>query len=78
MNWVTGIAAYLVIWWVVIFAVLPWGVRRDEQPLPGVDPGAPAQPRLLVKLVATTLVSGLVWLGLYFAVREGLLDFRSG
>ena len=27
MNVATGIAIYFIIWWVVLFAVLPWGVR---------------------------------------------------
>jgi predicted secreted protein len=78
MSWVTGIAIYVVIWWVVIFAVLPWGVRHDASPSPGTEPGAPANPRLVLKVVATTLVSFVVWLGVYFALREGLIDFRAG
>ena len=40
MNWFTGIAAYIVIWWVVIFAVLPLGVRPAEDDV-GRRAGAP-------------------------------------
>ena len=41
----TVIAIYFLIWWVTLFAVLPWGVRNQEESgevAPGTDPGAPA------------------------------------
>jgi predicted secreted protein len=64
----TAIAIYFVLWWVVLFAVLPWGVRTQEEAelVPGSDPGAPALPHLARKLLATTIVSGLVFAGLYY------------
>jgi predicted secreted protein len=58
----TAIAIYFLIWWVVLFAVLPWGVRaQGEEGAPGTDPGAPLVPRLLAKLVWTTVVASLVF-----------------
>ena len=46
-------AIYLTIWWIVLFAVLPLGVRSSEEAeedLPeGADPGAPASPDLSEK-----------------------------
>ena len=41
----TAIAIYFLIWWIVLFAVLPWGVRaQGEEGAPGTDPGAPRVP----------------------------------
>jgi predicted secreted protein len=60
----TGFAIYFIIWWVVLFAVLPWGVRSQEENgtvAPGSDPGAPAIPRLKRKLFWTTIVAGVVF-----------------
>ena len=58
----TAIAIYFLIWWVVLFAVLPWGVRaQGEEGAPGTDPGAPTVPRLRAKLIWTTLVATAVW-----------------
>jgi predicted secreted protein len=58
----TAIAIYFRIWWVVLFAVLPWGVRaQGEEGAPGTDPGAPTVPRLRAKLIWTTLVATAVW-----------------
>ena len=62
MQVTTAIAIYFLIWWIVLFAVLPWGVRaQGEHGAPGSDPGAPMVPRLRAKLIWTTLVAGLVW-----------------
>jgi predicted secreted protein len=70
MALTTAIAIYFILWWVVLFAVLPWGVRGQQEGggeiVPGTDPGAPVLPQLARKLVATTLVSGLVFAALYY------------
>jgi predicted secreted protein len=60
----TAIAIYFIIWWVVLFAVLPWGVRSQEESgevAPGSDPGAPRLANLGMKLVWTTVVSSVVF-----------------
>jgi predicted secreted protein len=57
-------AIYLTIWFTVLFAVLPFGVRSQHEAgemAPGTDPGAPAAPRLLAKFAWTTLISALVF-----------------
>jgi predicted secreted protein len=58
-----AVAIYFVVWWIVLFAVLPWGVRSQHETgeiFPGSDPGAPARPLLLRKAVATTLISAAI------------------
>ena len=58
----TAIAIYFLIWWIMLFAVLPWGVRaQGEGGAPGTDPGAPTVPRLRAKLLWTTIAAGVVW-----------------
>ena len=64
MSLVTAIAIFFIIWWVVLFAVLPWGVHGQEESgvvSEGTDPGAPVRPRLWLKLVWTTIVSLVVF-----------------
>ncbi|NBW15939.1 MAG: DUF1467 family protein [Caulobacteraceae bacterium] len=44
-----GLAVYFVIWWTVLFAVLPFGVRSQAEAgeiSQGTDPGAPSAPRM--------------------------------
>ena len=58
----TAIAIYFLIWWLTLFAVLPWGVRaQGEAATPGTDPGAPMVPHLKAKLIWTTLVSSAIF-----------------
>ena len=62
MSYVSAFAIFFVLWWIVLFAVLPWGVRaQGEDGAPGTDPGAPAVPHLARKLVWTTLVATVVF-----------------
>ena len=77
MTWPIGIATYVVIWWIAIFAVLPWGVRPSEKGDLGHAAGAPANPRLLLKAAVTSVVAGVLWLIVYWAVNADLISFRS-
>ena len=75
----TAVAIYFLIWWIVLFAVLPWGVRaQGEDSPPGTDPGAPRVPRLMAKLVWTTVVAGVVWAVLRVGLRQRLGDASTG
>jgi predicted secreted protein len=74
MNLETFIAAYLTIWWVCLFAILPLGVRSHAEegiPVPGGgDPASPVNPNLGRKFFTTTwvaaIVEALLWLTLHF------------
>jgi predicted secreted protein len=77
MGWVTAAAMYVVIWWLVIFAVLPFGVKPSPEGDPGQRAGAPANPRLVAKIIATTLISLVIWTALIGLVRSGLVNFRG-
>ncbi len=77
MNWVEGIVVYVLIWWVVIFAVLPFGVRAPDEFVPGQARGAPANPRLWLKAGVTTLVSTAIWLVIWALIRSDWISFRG-
>jgi predicted secreted protein len=77
MPWPLGIATYVIIWWIVIFAVLPFGVRPSPEDDPGHAAGAPANPRLPLKAAVTTVVAAIIWLLVYWAVDAGLVNFRD-
>ena len=64
MGFALGLAIYFVIWWLVLFAVLPIGVRTQGEEgtiVPGTPASAPGAPRLLRIVVLTTLVTTLVF-----------------
>jgi len=79
MSLVSGIVVYFLIWWVTLFAILPIGTRPD----PDRDPesgwrGAPEQPQLWRKVLLTTLVATVLWLGAYLIISSDWLSFRTG
>ena len=68
MTVTTALAAFFLIWWVSLFAVLPWGVRSQHEGgdmVPGTDPGAPTSFRLGRTLLWTTAVAIVVYAGCY-------------
>lgn len=76
MSWATGVMVYLVIWWTVLFCVLPLGVRRVEKPGTGQEHGAPEKPDLVRKAIITTIVAAAVWI-VFFALHEAdVFSFR--
>jgi len=59
-----AVAVYFTVWWIVLFAVLPWGIRSQDEArdiVPGSDPGAPMLPRLAVKALWTTGISAVMF-----------------
>ncbi len=77
MSWATGLMVYLMIWWTILFAVLPLGVKRLENPGRGQDPGAPQRPQLQRKAIITSLVAAILWLGFYFLHQADVFSFRQ-
>jgi predicted secreted protein len=77
MNWFTGIVTYACILAVVIFAVLPWGVRIPDEPEPGHATSAPANPRLGLKVIVALALSALIWLVVYAIVVSDWISFRE-
>jgi predicted secreted protein len=70
MSFISVIAVYFIIWWLVFFAVLPWGVRshhEDREVTMGQEYGAPDVPMLGRKVVITSLIAALITGGVYLA-----------
>jgi predicted secreted protein len=77
MGLVSGIVVYLIAWWVVLFMILPLGVRTPEQPEEGHAPSAPERPRLKLKFLATTVIAAVVWVIVYALVEAEIVSFRD-
>jgi predicted secreted protein len=73
----TGFAIYFVIWWIVLFLTLPFGVRsqhEDGEGAPGTDPGAPVATQMGRKLIWTTVISALIFVTAWLAYGAGYLS----
>ena len=72
----TLIAIYFVVWWIVLFAVLPWGVRTQDEEgdvVMGTTSSAPVRPMLVKKAIATSIVAAVLVFFLWVAVdRYGI------
>ncbi len=77
MTLATGIMVYVVLWWIVLFTVLPWGAEPPANPEPGHATSAPEKPRLLLKFAVTTVIAGIVFAALYWFIDSGFVSFRD-
>ncbi|HEY7747986.1 MAG TPA: DUF1467 family protein [Aestuariivirgaceae bacterium] len=75
MSVITLCAIYFIIWWLVLFAVLPWGATSAHESgievEPGHAPSAPIRPMMIRKLVATSIIAGAI-------LAAGLWLFQAG
>ena len=80
----TAIAIYFVVWWIVLFAILPFGVKNaheaGETTLEGNEPGAPVKHQMDKKALITTVVAAIVFGIIYLAIMYGwpLITATSG
>ena len=68
MNWILPAASFFVLWWVVLFTMLPWALRTEDDEkhaMLGEMPGAPHRPRMLRALLLTTVISACLMAGYY-------------
>ncbi len=70
-------AIYFVIWWITLFAVLPFGVKNAREAgkkvEEGHDAGAPVIHGLLKKALINTVLAAVVFAGVYYAIISGVL-----
>ncbi len=76
MTWFTGIMVYLVIWWVVLLTVLPFGVKVPDNPEPGHATSAPENPMMWRKALITTLIAAVFWGLAYWLIASDWLTLR--
>lgn len=75
----TGFAIYFVLWWVVLFLTLPFGVRSQHEDgggAPGTDPGAPIASQMGRKLIWTTVLSAVIFVAALTAYNAGFLNIE--
>jgi predicted secreted protein len=77
MKLASAIAIYFVIWWTVLFAVLPFGVRNADEAgeavQQGHEAGAPIVHGLVKKFLITTAISAVVFAAVYLAIVNRVL-----
>ena len=64
----TYVLIFILIWWILFFILLPIKIKMPEKVESGHAKSAPNKPFLLLKFIATTLISGFI---LFFLILYG-------
>ena len=77
MTWFGTAVVFAIVWWLVLFMVLPFGAAPPAEVEPGMAPSAPAKPRLAVKMAITTILAALVTALVAWLIDSGLIHLRA-
>lgn len=69
MTLSTGILVYVMIWVVLLFMILPWGINVPEKVEKGHADSAPLHPQVALKFLITTVLSGLLWVVAFLVLK---------
>ena len=76
MDWLSVAVVFVIVWWLVLFMVLPFGARPPDEVVPGTPASAPARPRLGLKIVITTAIAAVTTAGVVWLISSGLISLR--
>ena len=76
---VTGLAIiYIIIWWIVFFAILPIDVNRNKTVrIEGEDLGSPENPKMLKKFIYCTGITSVIFVIIYLLMKYEYLNLRN-
>tara|TARA_B100001564_G_scaffold29794_1_gene21917 strand:- start:938 stop:1183 length:246 start_codon:yes stop_codon:yes gene_type:complete len=76
---ITGsLIIFVLIWWIIFFSLLPIDVdRRHKEIVEGVDKGSPENPRIIKKLIYTTILSSIIFIGILMLVKYDYFNLRK-
>ena len=76
---ITGLAIiYIIIWWIVFFAILPIDVERHKSiKIDGEDPGSPENPKMLKKFIYCTGITTVLFIFIYLLMKFEYLNLRN-
>ena len=76
---ITGLAIiYIIIWWIVFFAILPIDVNRAKTvKIEGEDAGSPENPKMIKKFVFCTVITTVIFVIIYLLIKFEYLNLRN-
>ncbi len=76
MDLILGIAIYFVCWWMVLFTVLPLGVKTQGEEgnvVPGTPQSAPVVPAIFKKMIITTIISSIIFAIIFWVMESKII-----
>ena len=76
---ITGsLIIYVLIWWIIFFSLLPIDVdRKHKEMVEGVDKGSPENPKIIKKIIYTTIITSIIFIGIFMLVKYDYLNLRK-
>jgi predicted secreted protein len=76
MDWFGTAVVFAIVWWLILFMVLPFGAAPPDEVEPGMATSAPAKPRMALKLAITTVLAALATALIMWLMDSGLIRLR--
>ena len=76
VNWLSVGVVFVIVWWLVLFMVLPFGAAPPDEVEPGHAPSAPARPRMALKVLITTVIAVALTALIMWVIESGLIQLR--
>tara|TARA_B100001057_G_scaffold448563_1_gene488997 strand:- start:2175 stop:2420 length:246 start_codon:yes stop_codon:yes gene_type:complete len=75
----TGLAIiYIIIWWIIFFAILPIDVERNKKnKVEGEDPGSPENPKMMKKFIYCTVITTFLFIIIFYLMKFEYLNLRN-
>jgi predicted secreted protein len=75
-----GVIIYVNLWMVILFMVLPFGIKNQVDSAnyqKGTDPGAPVEFKMKKKILITTLITTVIFSLIFAADKLDLFNIRK-
>jgi len=76
IEFLKGFLIYMIIWWVIVFTILPIGIKKPNKAEKGHAEGAPQNPQILKKFIITSLIAFVLWLLVFFIIKKQFFSFQ--
>jgi predicted secreted protein len=76
MDWFGTAVVFAIVWWLILFMVLPFGAAPPDEVEPGMATSAPVKPRMALKLAITTVLAALATALIMWLMDSGLIRLR--
>ena len=76
VEFLKGFLIYVIIWWIVVFTILPIGIRKQDKIEKGHSDGAPQNPQILKRFIITSLIAFVLWLIVFYFIKNQVFNFQ--
>ena len=75
---ITGsLIIFVLIWWIIFFSLFPIDVdRKHKKMVEGADKGSPENPKIIKKIIYTTIITSIIFIGIFMLVKYDYLNLR--